>query len=171
MSLSPQLSTPGSSSYDSPTMTVGDGTWDSESNTFLLPNLQGLNFDTMRYNGREQKPAIRFWLTTCRHGQSLQEYARLLQPHPSPRYPGSDNVLVHRSLCHYISPILRKEPSAGAAITHLVSDSDGLAVDCSLHCRLHGCRNAEELDKPAPRDRSRAIHTRSRTVYWRMVGT
>ncbi|KAL1617295.1 hypothetical protein SLS54_007848 [Diplodia seriata] len=32
-------------------MYVGDGTWDSERNTFLLPNLMGLNFDTMRYNG------------------------------------------------------------------------------------------------------------------------
>lgn len=32
-------------------MYVGDGTWDSQRNTFLLPNLQGPNFDTMRYNG------------------------------------------------------------------------------------------------------------------------
>ncbi|KAK1780940.1 hypothetical protein QBC45DRAFT_407074 [Copromyces sp. CBS 386.78] len=45
------LSPPGSSSYSSNTLTVGDGTWDFEKNSFLLPNLQGLNFDTMRYNG------------------------------------------------------------------------------------------------------------------------
>lgn len=45
------LSPPGSSSYSSNTLTVGDGTWDFEKNTFLLPNLQGLNFETMRYNG------------------------------------------------------------------------------------------------------------------------
>ncbi|KAK7514666.1 hypothetical protein IWZ03DRAFT_222115 [Phyllosticta citriasiana] len=45
------LSRPGSSTYSSNTMYVGDGTWDSERNTFLLPNLMGLNFDTMRYNG------------------------------------------------------------------------------------------------------------------------
>lgn len=45
------LSAPGTSVYDSNTMYVGDGTWDSERNTFLLPNLVGLNFDTMRYNG------------------------------------------------------------------------------------------------------------------------
>lgn len=32
-------------------MYVGDGTWNSERNTFLLPNLVGLNFETMRYNG------------------------------------------------------------------------------------------------------------------------
>ncbi|KAG6014170.1 hypothetical protein E4U43_006856 [Claviceps pusilla] len=46
-----QLSAPGSASYDSSTMTVGDGTWEFSKNTFLLPNLQGLNFETMRYNG------------------------------------------------------------------------------------------------------------------------
>jgi hypothetical protein len=45
------LSPPGSSSYSSNTMTVGDGTWDFTKNSFLLPNLQGLNFETMRYNG------------------------------------------------------------------------------------------------------------------------
>ncbi|KAH6668000.1 hypothetical protein B0J14DRAFT_642297 [Halenospora varia] len=45
------LSPAGSSSYSSNTMYVGDGTWDSTRNNFLLPNLMGLNFDTMRYNG------------------------------------------------------------------------------------------------------------------------
>ena len=38
--------------YSSSSMYVGDGTWDSQRNTFLLPNLQGLNFETMRYNGK-----------------------------------------------------------------------------------------------------------------------
>ncbi|EXJ82369.1 hypothetical protein A1O3_06182 [Capronia epimyces CBS 606.96] len=51
MSPSPQLAPPGSSSYDSSTMHVGDGTWDAGRDTFLLPNLVGLNFATMRYNG------------------------------------------------------------------------------------------------------------------------
>ena len=45
------LSPPGTSTYSSNTMHVGDGTWDSNRNDFLLPNLQGLNFATMRYNG------------------------------------------------------------------------------------------------------------------------
>ncbi|KAI1173923.1 hypothetical protein F4777DRAFT_417320 [Nemania sp. FL0916] len=45
------LSAPGSASYTSDTMTVGDGTWDFTKNTFLLPNLVGLNFETMQYNG------------------------------------------------------------------------------------------------------------------------
>lgn len=47
------LSPPGSSVYSSDSMYVGDGTWDSERNTFLLPNLMGINFDTMRYNGEQ----------------------------------------------------------------------------------------------------------------------
>lgn len=46
------LSAPGTATYDSDTMTVGDGTWDFTKNDFLLPNLQGLNFETMRYNGK-----------------------------------------------------------------------------------------------------------------------
>ncbi|PMB66402.1 hypothetical protein BM221_007391 [Beauveria bassiana] len=46
-----ELSAPGSASYASDTMNVGDGTWVFDKNTFLLPNLQGVNFDTMRYNG------------------------------------------------------------------------------------------------------------------------
>jgi hypothetical protein len=45
------LSDPGSSSYKSNSLTVGDGTWDTDRNTFLLPNLMGINFNTMRYNG------------------------------------------------------------------------------------------------------------------------
>ncbi|EGC46205.1 conserved hypothetical protein [Histoplasma capsulatum var. duboisii H88] len=51
MSSFPQLAPPGSSTYSSNTLHVGDGTWDSQRNTFLLPNLMGLNFETMRYNG------------------------------------------------------------------------------------------------------------------------
>ncbi|KIV83093.1 hypothetical protein PV11_05148 [Exophiala sideris] len=51
MSPSPSLAPPGSSSYTSDTMHVGDGTWDSGRDDFLLPNLVGMNFATMRYNG------------------------------------------------------------------------------------------------------------------------
>ncbi|KAL2752794.1 hypothetical protein ACRALDRAFT_1072630 [Sodiomyces alcalophilus JCM 7366] len=45
------FSAPGGAYYSSDTMTVGDGTWDFQKNTFLLPNLVGLNFETMQYNG------------------------------------------------------------------------------------------------------------------------
>lgn len=46
-----EFSSPGSVSYDSETMAVGDGTWDFSKNTFLLPNLQGTNLKTTQYNG------------------------------------------------------------------------------------------------------------------------
>ncbi|KAL3481169.1 hypothetical protein BJX99DRAFT_179595 [Aspergillus californicus] len=45
------LTAAGSSSYASNTLHVGDGTWDLDRDTFLLPNLMGVNFETMRYNG------------------------------------------------------------------------------------------------------------------------
>ncbi|KND92355.1 hypothetical protein TOPH_03084 [Tolypocladium ophioglossoides CBS 100239] len=63
------LSAPGAVSYDSSTLSVGDGTWDFSKNTFLLPNLQGLNFDTMQYNGM----ANRF--------STLPQYHRIVLAH------------------------------------------------------------------------------------------
>ncbi|KAF4990680.1 hypothetical protein FGRMN_8352 [Fusarium graminum] len=59
-----ELSAPGAVSYDSNTQIVGDGTWDFDKNTFLLPNLQGLNYETMRYNGMGN----RFSTLTQYHG-------------------------------------------------------------------------------------------------------
>jgi hypothetical protein len=57
MSNNPQLSPAGSSTYDSNTLHVGDGTWDSQRDDFLLPNLMGYNFATMQYNGQWKKEA------------------------------------------------------------------------------------------------------------------
>lgn len=51
MSGNPQIAPAGSSRYDSNTLHIGDGTWDSERDTFLLPPLLGVNFNTMVYNG------------------------------------------------------------------------------------------------------------------------
>jgi hypothetical protein len=48
------LTAAGSSTYSSNTLHVGDGTWDTQRDTFLLPNLMGLNFETMRYNGEQR---------------------------------------------------------------------------------------------------------------------
>lgn len=59
------LSAPGSSVYSSDSMYVGDGTWDSQRNTFLLPNLMGVNFDTMRYNGEFVRSQAGDVLLTC----------------------------------------------------------------------------------------------------------
>ncbi|KAK2590727.1 hypothetical protein QQS21_011598 [Conoideocrella luteorostrata] len=64
-----QFSAPGSASYGSGTMTVGDGTWEFSKNTFLLPNLQGTNFDTMRYNGMGNRFA------------TLPQYHRIILAH------------------------------------------------------------------------------------------
>jgi len=49
----PSLAAAGSSIYDSNTvgLHVGDGTWDSSRDDFLLPNLVGFPFSVMRYNG------------------------------------------------------------------------------------------------------------------------
>ncbi|KAL8420196.1 hypothetical protein RB594_003108 [Gaeumannomyces avenae] len=46
-----ELSPPGTATYASDRLNVGDGTWDYEKNTFLLPPLVPLNFDMMQYNG------------------------------------------------------------------------------------------------------------------------
>lgn len=45
------MSAPGTATYDSNTMVVGDGTWDFTKNNLLLPNLMGLNLATTQYNG------------------------------------------------------------------------------------------------------------------------
>ncbi|KAK4555111.1 hypothetical protein LTR86_007877 [Recurvomyces mirabilis] len=63
------LSPAGSSSYTSNTLHVGDGTWDNGRDTFLLPNLMGVNFATMQYNGMGN----RF--------RDLPEYHRLIIGH------------------------------------------------------------------------------------------
>ncbi|KAH8768518.1 hypothetical protein BGZ57DRAFT_929799 [Hyaloscypha finlandica] len=63
------LSPPGSSTYSSNTMYVGDGTWDATRNDFLLPNLVGLNFETMRYNGMGNRFA------------SLPQYHQIIKGH------------------------------------------------------------------------------------------
>lgn len=74
MSPSPQLAPPGSSTYTSSTMHVGDGTWDAGRDDFLLPNLVGLNFATMRYNGKKEKAErrrIRCWLTSLMYSKGM----------------------------------------------------------------------------------------------------
>jgi hypothetical protein len=69
------LSPAGSSTYSSDTMYVGDGTWDSTRNDFLLPNLVGLNFATMQYNGTFRWFAVTKveLIAVLRHGQSIRE--------------------------------------------------------------------------------------------------
>lgn len=58
------MSAPGTAAYDSDTMTVGDGTWDFTKNDFLLPNLVGLNLETIQYNGMFIDPRVQPLLPT-----------------------------------------------------------------------------------------------------------
>ncbi|KAG8526766.1 uncharacterized protein KY384_008195 [Bacidia gigantensis] len=86
MSDSPQEAPAGSSSYKSDTMTVGDGTWDTSRNAFLLPNLVGLNFETMRYNGMSLGNPSDFRLSNCVLGmgnrfRELPGYHSLIRAH------------------------------------------------------------------------------------------
>lgn len=85
MSPSPQLAPAGSSTYTSDTMYVGDGTWDTDRNTFLLPNLVGLNFATMRYNGNSCcPPGNKLQLTLLGMGNRFREmpqYRSLIRAH------------------------------------------------------------------------------------------
>ena len=87
MSPSPQLPPPGSSSYSSNTMTVGDGTWDASRNTFLLPNLVGFNLATTQYNGSLPVHSSPTWirlLTLTGMGnrfRELPEYHNLIRAH------------------------------------------------------------------------------------------
>ncbi|POS86466.1 hypothetical protein EPUL_001323 [Erysiphe pulchra] len=59
----------GSSSYLSNTMYVGDGTWIASKNTFLFPNLVGMNFETLRYNGMGNRFS------------SLKQYHHIIKAH------------------------------------------------------------------------------------------
>ena len=95
---SPPLAPAGSSSYNSDTMTVGDGTWDRSKNTFLLPNLVGLNFDTMRYNGITVHilDAVDLMMK-FRHGKSLSRASRVPQPHSSTWSHRSYHLLIRCS--------------------------------------------------------------------------
>lgn len=91
---SSQLAPAGSSQYTSGTMYVGDGTWDTERNTFLLPNLVGLNFKTMRYNGKLDSNSIPDETDGSRDGEPLQRITSV--PHANSRSC--------RGCCHYLSP-------------------------------------------------------------------
>ena len=87
MSPSPQLSPPGSSSYSSNTMSVGDGTWDASRNDFLLPNLVGFNLATTQYNGRSSVHSdlhVETFLTLTGMGNRFREepeYHVLIRAH------------------------------------------------------------------------------------------
>ncbi|KAL1880638.1 hypothetical protein Daus18300_001249 [Diaporthe australafricana] len=81
------MSAPGTASYDSATMKVGDGTWDFTKNDFLLPNLVGLNFETMQYNGPDlESPPLtsssfRTFIGMGNRFSTLAQYHTLIKAH------------------------------------------------------------------------------------------
>ena len=67
-------------------MYVGDGTWDSTRNNFLLPNLVGLNFETMQYNGiypllYVRKDMLIFFLGMGNRFKTMPGYHSLIRAH------------------------------------------------------------------------------------------
>src|SRR5438270_13335526 len=93
------LAPAGSSTYSSNTLTVGDGTWDSTRNTFLLPNLVGLNFETMQYNGTASPAPVPLCerisklMISLRNGQSICEPRRIPSAYSRPWSTRSNGLL------------------------------------------------------------------------------
>ena len=78
------LAPPGSSTYNSDTLYVGDGTWDATRNDFLLPNLVGFNYETTRYNGKLLSPAPQHLLISAGMGNRFageDQYHDLVRGH------------------------------------------------------------------------------------------
>ena len=152
MSPSPQLAPPGSSNYNSDTMSVGDGTWDTSRNTFLLPNLVGFNFDTMRYNG---KPCARS-KTVCKHltffrdGQSFSGTAWLLQPDIAAWYFSSDYLSFRCTLCDPHTTILRPKSEMGVKIPYMVTDPYIAVDDSRVRSRMDCRGTTKEVIESAP---------------------
>jgi hypothetical protein len=93
------MSAPGTASYSSDTMEVGDGTWDFTKNDFLLPNLVGLNFETMQYNGEYPSgmPELQLHFLARTPTQSLT-------PPPSPIQAWAIVSRLSRSTTHSLKP-------------------------------------------------------------------
>jgi hypothetical protein len=148
------LAAPGSSTYNSDTLHVGDGTWDSTRDDFLLPNLVGLNFETMRYNGvfgREIRE-VKAKANGCdRHGQPLQGAPRVPRPHSRPRSHRCDRLPIHGPRRHIHSSILPQRWTPCAAIAYLDPDHRLFSCDCGFRLGMVRSGAPQELDEPAPR--------------------
>lgn len=174
MSPSPQLAPAGSSTYSSNTMSVGDGTWDTQRNTFLLPNLVGLNFDTMRYNGGSSFLELADVKTTAdkvRHGESISRADAISHPDPRSWDRRSHYIPLDSSIVDNDSSILRQATVLGIAIAHLASGHDIVVDDCHLRARLVCSWTREELDESPSRHWIGNICFGDSTNYRRMVDT
>lgn len=147
------LTAAGSSTYSSNTLHVGDGTWDTQRDTFLLPNLMGLNFETMRYNGQSTWTYADNWvlLTHFRHGQSVQGYGRIPFHYYRARCYCNDCFLGPRPYFDLNHPILLPmEPILGIQAPCLVSDTHAALVNGSVCAGLVCGRTKAKPDQPTP---------------------
>ena len=135
MSSNSNFAPPGTSTYASDTMYVGDGTWDKSRNTFLLPNLVGLNFDTMVYNGMSVLTAVGCLLTSLRNGESLSGDGRLLSSHSRPR--GHSRYRIFRIGAYFNPnhPIL-SGPLLGVEASHMVPGPHVATNNGGIYARL-----------------------------------
>ena len=171
MSPSPQLAPAGSSTYSSNTMHVGDGTWDTERNTFLLPNLVGLNFATMRYNGEAHSFPIRAASTDLhRNGKPLSRDAPIPEPHPRTRCHSCHCFPLHRTYCDSDPTIPPKGLSLGAKSTHRATNLDGTPHNGGVCSTILCSGTQEELNESPSWHRIGYLRSGSCAVHRWLVG-
>lgn len=135
-------------------MYVGDGTWDSSRNTFLLPNLMGLNFETMQYNGQCLYccfPVIALSLTSSRHGKPLPRDGGVSLVDTRPWCDRDNHFPRTRSCLRPDYPILSSmESILGGQISHMATSADPVLNDGRVRSGLVRSWAAEEPDESAP---------------------
>jgi len=154
----------GSSTYNSDTMYVGDGTWIASENTFLLPNLQGLNFATMQYNSKSCRNARRLLsdhqiLTSVRHVKSLRCLATISPSHHWPWCPCRHRLPSGSTFGHFHCPFLLRQPSPRSASAYMASDSHRWPTHCRLHSRVQRRRSRAQSHQPSSWHRSCSLYT------------
>lgn len=146
MSAPPGLPPAGSSTYTSNTMSVGDGTWDTTRNTFLLPNLVGLNFATMRYNGKLLFIPPHSSLSAidlARHGKPFPRAKPIPHPHSGSWNHGRTHLSPHRPFGYHVHEV-QAAPSKCDSIPYLATYSHLLPGNCHHRIGLHCSRTKAE---------------------------
>jgi len=154
----------GSSTYNSDTMYVGDGTWIASENTFLLPNLQGLNFATMQYNSknyRNTRGLVSFHqkLTSTRYVESLCRFTTISPSHHWPWRSCRHCLPPSSTFGHIHCPFLLRQPSPRSAPAYMASDSHRWPTHCRLHSRFQRRWSRAQSYQPSPWHRSCSLYT------------
>lgn len=176
------LSPAGSSTYSSNTMYVGDGTWDATRNTFLLPNLVGLNFETMRYNGISILPRSLLPLEiielNCtndgianRNGQPIQRSTAVSYINQRPWNRRSHYIPLHCSGSHYDSEVLWPVTRMGLTIPHLPTNPHRSVDDGCIYAWLVCCGPEAKSDESASWHRSHNLCFDLGSGHWRGLDT